>query len=80
MKYIKNTSKDFLFKKSNYNWLFISIITIIIGFILMSGGGSKDPNFFNENIFNFRRIRLSPTIVLIGFVIAIYSIIKSPKK
>jgi hypothetical protein len=46
----------------------------------MSGGGSKDPNFFNENIFNFRRIRLSPTIVLIGFVIAIYSIIKSPKK
>lgn len=80
MKYIKNTSKDFLFKKSNYKWLFISIITIIIGFILMSGGGSKDPNFFNENIFNFRRIRLSPTIVLIGFVIAIYSIIKSPKK
>ncbi|MBQ22751.1 MAG: hypothetical protein CMD32_05070 [Flavobacteriales bacterium] len=80
MKYIKSTRKDFLFKKSNYVWLFISIIIIIIGFILMSGGGSKDPNFFNENIFNFRRIRLSPTIVLIGFVIAIYSIIKSPKK
>ncbi|MAH81643.1 MAG: hypothetical protein CMC21_00125 [Flavobacteriaceae bacterium] len=80
MKYIKSTRKDFLFKKSNYKWLFISIIIIIIGFILMSGGGSKDPNFFNENIFNFRRIRLSPTIVLIGFVIAIYSIIKSPKK
>jgi len=80
MKYIKSTRKDFLFKKSNYKWLFISIITIIIGFILMSGGGSKDPNFFNENIFNFRRIRLSPTIVLIGFGIAIYSIIKSPKK
>ena len=80
MKYIKSTRKEFLFKKSNYKWLFISIIIIIIGFILMSGGGSKDPNFFNENIFNFRRIRLSPTIVLIGFVIAIYSIIKSPKK
>tara|TARA_B100001173_G_C15968917_1_gene539134 strand:- start:411 stop:653 length:243 start_codon:yes stop_codon:yes gene_type:complete len=80
MKYIKSTRKDFLFKKSNYVWLFISIIIIIIGFILMTGGGSKDPNFFNENIFNFRRIRLSPTIVLIGFVIAIYSIIKSPKK
>ena len=80
MKYIKSTRKDFLFKKSNYKWLFISIIIIIIGFILMTGGGSKDPNFFNENIFNFRRIRLSPTIVLIGFVIAIYSIIKSPKK
>ncbi|MAD11514.1 MAG: hypothetical protein CMC04_02165 [Flavobacteriaceae bacterium] len=80
MKYIKSTRKDFLFKKSNYVWLFISIIIIIIGFILMSGGGSKDPNFFNENIFNFRRIRLSPTIVLIGFIIAIYSIIKSPKK
>ena len=53
---------------------------IALGFILMSGGGSDDPNVFNEDIFNFRRIRLAPTTVLIGFGITIYSIFKNPKK
>jgi hypothetical protein len=48
---------------------------IALGFILMAGGGSDDPNFFNEEIFNFRRIRLAPTLVLIGFGIAMYSIL-----
>jgi hypothetical protein len=46
----------------------------------MSGGGSKDPNVFNEEIFNFRRIRLAPTVVLIGFGVTIYSILKNPTK
>jgi hypothetical protein len=46
----------------------------------MSGGGSDDPKVFNDAIFNFRRIRLAPTVVLIGFGITIYSIFKSPKK
>jgi hypothetical protein len=41
----------------------------------MAGGGSDDPNFFNEEIFNFRRIRFAPTLVLIGFGIAMYSIL-----
>ena len=53
---------------------------IALGFILMSGGGSKDPNVFNEEIFNFRRIRLAPTVVLIGFGVTIYSILKNPTK
>jgi len=77
MKFTNKSKKDFLFNKSNYKWLFISIITIAFGFILMSGGGSKDPNFFNAEIFNFRRIRLAPTIVIIGFGIAVYSILKN---
>lgn len=72
--------QDFLFDKINYKILLIGIAVIAIGFILMSGGGSDDPKVFNEAIFNFRRIRLAPTVVLIGFGITIYSIFKSPKK
>jgi hypothetical protein len=44
----------------------------------MTGGGSEDPNYFNEEIFNFRRIRLAPTMVLIGFGVAMYSILTKP--
>lgn len=79
MKYINN-KKDFLFKNSNYKWLFLSITIIILGFVLMSGGSSQDPNYFNPEIFNFRRIRLAPTLVLIGFGLAIYSILKAQSK
>ena len=70
---------DFLFDKINYKFLFIGIAVISLGFILMSGGGSEDPKIFNEDIFNFRRIRLAPTVVLIGFGITIYSIFKKSK-
>ena len=77
----KDTNKpEFLFDSINYKILLIGITIIALGFILMSGGGSKDPNVFNEEIFNFRRIRLAPTVVLIGFGITIYSILKNPTK
>ena len=71
---------DFLFEKENYTILLAGIGVIILGFILMSGGGSDDPNVWNDDIFSFRRIRLAPTLVLIGFGITIYSIFKNPKK
>lgn len=71
---------EFLFDKINYQILLIGIVVIALGFILMSGGGSEDPNVFSEEIFNFRRIRLAPTTVLIGFGITIYAILKNPKK
>jgi hypothetical protein len=70
---------EFLFDKINYKILLIGIAVITLGFILMSGGGSDDPNVFNESVFDFRRIRLAPTTVLIGFGITIYSILKNPK-
>ena len=70
---------DFLFEKVNYKTLLIGIAVIAIGFILMSGGGSDDPKVFNEDVFSFRRIRLAPTVVLIGFGITIYSIFKKSK-
>ncbi|MFD1601208.1 DUF3098 domain-containing protein [Flavobacterium artemisiae] len=71
--------QEFLFDDINYKILLIGIAVIAIGFILMAGGGSKDPNVYNEAIFNFRRIRLAPTTVLIGFGITIYSIFKKSK-
>ncbi len=74
-----DTKNEFLFDKINYKNLLSGIVVITVGFILMSGGGSENPNVFNEEIFNFRRIRLAPTTVLIGFGIVIYSIMKNPK-
>lgn len=71
---------DFLFEKENYKFLLIGIAVIVLGFILMSGGGSDDPKVFNENaLFSFVRIRLAPATVLAGFGIAIYSIFKKSK-
>ena len=73
--------KKLLFNKKNYLVFFLAILTISTGFIIMSGGESKDPMIFNDEIFNFRRIRLAPTLVLFGFGLAIYSIfVKSKSK
>jgi hypothetical protein len=80
MKENEQEKQEFLFEKVNYSILLIGIAVIAVGFILMSGGGSDDPKVFNESIFNFQRIRLAPTTVLIGFGITIYSILRNPKK
>jgi hypothetical protein len=76
----KEPKHEFLFESINYKILLVGIAVIALGFLLMSGGGSDNPNVFNEEIFNFRRIRLAPTTVLIGFGITIYAILKNPKK
>lgn len=72
--------REFIFQKKNYTFLFIGLAFIVVGFILMSGGGSDDPNVFNPDIYNFRRIRLAPTLVLIGLGIQIYAILLNPNK
>ncbi len=72
--------QEFIFQKKNYLFMFIGLALITIGFILMSGGGSDDPSVFSEDIYNFRRIRLAPTLVLIGFGIEIYAILLNPHK
>lgn len=77
----KEASKsEFIFGKRNYKFMFIGIVFIALGLILMSGGGSDDPNVFNPEIFNFRRIRIAPTLILIGFAIQIYAILLNPNK
>lgn len=70
----------FLFGKKNYVLMLIGIAVIALGFILMAGGGSDDPAVFNEEIYNFRRIRLAPTLVLIGLAIEIYAIMAKSSK
>ncbi|MEC7568260.1 MAG: DUF3098 domain-containing protein [Bacteroidota bacterium] len=68
-----------MFSKKNYRLMIIGLGVIVLGFILMIGGGSKDPDVFNPDIFNFRRIRLAPALVLIGFGIEIFAILRSFK-
>ncbi|MFN0728241.1 MULTISPECIES: DUF3098 domain-containing protein [Polaribacter] len=75
-----NTKPEFLFSKRNYIIMLIGAAFIALGFILMAGGGSEDPNVFNEEIYNWRRIRLAPTLVIIGLGIEIYAILAKPKK
>lgn len=81
----KNSSEqsqkaEFIFQKRNYLFMFIGLAFIALGFILMSGGGSDDPNVFNPDIYSFRRIRLAPTLVLIGLGIEVYAILLNPHK
>ena len=76
----EQSKTNFVFGKRNYKFMFIGLAFIVIGFILMSGGGSDDPNVFNPEIFNWRRIRLAPTLVLIGFAIQVYAILVNPDK
>lgn len=64
----------------NYLWMLIGFAIIVLGFILMSGGGSKDPNVFSQEIFSFRRITLAPILVLAGFGVEIFAIMKRFKK
>ena len=69
-----------LFTKKNYLISSIGLILILVGFIIMSGGESNDPNIFNKEIYNFRRIRIAPLLVLLGLGIQVYAILFSSKK
>ena len=74
------SNQEFIFQKRNYLFMFIGLAFIALGFMLMSGGGSDEPNVFSEDIYNFRRIRLAPTLVLIGLGIEVYAILLNPNK
>ena len=71
---------SFIFERKNYKFMLIGIGFIALGFILMIGGGSDDPNVFNPEIYNWRRIRLAPGLILIGFGIEVYAILLNPHK
>lgn len=78
----KNENKEklnFALGRENYRLLAIGFVIIVIGFLLMLGGKSEDPNVFNEKIFSFRRITLAPIVVLAGFIFEIWAIMKKPK-
>jgi len=75
-----STEAGFPLGRENYRLLAVGFGIIIIGFILMIGGGSDDPEVFNPDIFSFRRITLAPVVLLFGFLFEIYAILKKPKK
>jgi len=69
----------FAFGKENYKLLLIGLGLIVLGFLLMIGGGSKDPNVFSYDIFNFRRMTLAPILIIAGYVVEIFAIMKKSK-
>lgn len=71
---------NFVFNKKNYYWLLGGIGAILIGFLLMIGGASEDPKVFNgDELFSHRRITLAPFLVIAGYVVVIYAIMRKPK-
>ena len=68
------------FGKQNYIIVLIGIALLVLGFILMLGGGSNDPDVFNEKMFDFRHITLSTILILAGFVVEIVAIFWKGKK
>ena len=69
-----------LFTRENYKWMLIGLVIMAIGFVLMAGGKSADPNVFNDNeIYSFRRITLAPILIVAGLVVEIFAIIKKQK-
>jgi hypothetical protein len=69
-----------MFDKANFMWMLLGLVVIAIGLVLMSGGGSQDPNVFNKDeVYGFRRITLAPIIILAGLVIEIIAIFRRPK-
>lgn len=77
---LKNKDRSgFAFDKNNYKWLLIGLAFLLVGYLLMIGGGSDDPNVFNYGMFNFQRLTLSPILLMIGYIIGIYAIMKKPK-
>jgi hypothetical protein len=71
---------DFAFGRENYMLMTLGIVVIIIGFILMSGGGSDDPLKFNPEIFSPRRITVAPIVIILGFIIEIAAVLKKTKE
>ena len=71
--------KDFAFDKMNYILLAVGMAIVVLGFILMSGGGSTDTSY-DPDIFSARRIKVAPVVCLLGFVSMIYAVMRKPKK
>ena len=69
--------KNMVLKRKNYIFIISGCFVVLFGFVLMSGGGSDDPNVFNEEeLFSFRRITLAPFLVILGYGIVLYGIMK----
>ena len=71
------SESTFAFGQINFKLLIIGLIILVVGYLLMVGGGSEDPNVFNgEELFSFRRITLAPVVLLAGYIFIFYAILK----
>ena len=71
------SNSNFAFSKENYIWLCVGIVLLVVGYLLMSGGGSDNPNEFHaDQISSARRITLAPITVLAGYGTILYAILK----
>lgn len=71
----------FIFDQTNYMIMIAGVVVILIGFALMSGGATSDPTVFpKEELYSFKRITLAPIVVMLGFAIEIFAILKRPKE
>lgn len=69
------------FTRDNYKWMIIGAVVIALGMILMSGGENMNPNVFDTNlVYNPRHITVAPIVILLGFGVEIYAIMKKPKR
>lgn len=75
----ENNNKGFVFGPTNFKILIAGLVVILVGFLLMTGGGSDDPNVFNPEIFSTQRITVAPIVVLIGFAIEVVAILYKPR-
>ena len=74
------TNKNTLFEKQNLLWMLVGAVVIVLGFFLMAGGKSEDPNVFNEaEVYSTTRITIAPLLIVAGLVIEIYAIMKKGK-
>ena len=78
---MKEKNQDSLiFTKTNYIIMGVGVVLILLGFFLMSGGKTENPAIFNgEEIFSFTRITLAPIVIILGFIVVFYSILKKEK-
>jgi membrane-bound ClpP family serine protease len=76
---MSNSPNGFGIAKENYKILLVGLALIVLGYILMIGGGSDDPNVFNPEIFSTQRITIAPITCLAGFVVVIVAIMRRPK-
>jgi len=72
-------SFTFVFAKTNYIIMLVGILLLALGYILLSGGGSDDPNVFNPAMFNVRRLYVAPVLIILGLVTEIVAIMYKKK-
>ncbi len=69
-----------VFAKENYKFMIAGLAIVVIGFLLMMGGDSNDPNSFKpEEVYSFRRITLAPIVIVLGLIVEVYAIMRRPK-